>query len=339
MGKGLILLDRGKELLRQGAWERASEIFKEALEDLEAKGDGDEGSVVLAEVLRKKAHADSRMAQFDLARDQLKRAMEISRKSDDESGLADALRGLGYVYILQGDAREAMKKYEKALSKAVNCNDQELIGKIRIDIGNVYFHKYDFQKAKDEYNTAIEILTKIGDKNETARAYNNLGEAYKKTGDWEEGIELLRRSMELAKEVGNYTMAGFAALNAAECFTKMGELSIAKEYLDTAIDAMEKSQDTIGLASSYIMMGVTYLADKDYEEAEKVLRKSIAMSVTIGLAAIEAEALRHMADLFIAKGDMEGAKKVLEKAIVLFDKMGRTEECEVAKDLLSKLSS
>lgn len=337
MFKARKLLEKGKDLIRQGSWERASEVLKEAHLELDGSVADDEARILLAEVLRKKAHADSRMAQLELARRQLKRAMEISRALDDTYGLADALRGLGYVNILEGNSKEALKRYERALDKARACDDKALIGKIFVDIGNVRFHEYDFEGAKGDYNEAVRILEGTDDRYELARAYNNLGDAFKKAGDCEEAIEILLKAMDIADKAGNIFLKGIAALNAAECHTLMGKIGPAKEYIDTAMALLKKANDNIGIAHAWLAMGQTFLAEKAYMPAERALKKCQIMAVAMGMPVLEAMALRSLGDLNISKGDKDRGEELLRGALDLLERNERSQEAEEVRKAIGEL--
>jgi tetratricopeptide (TPR) repeat protein len=331
------LIEEGTSLLRQGNWQRASKVFQEALDLLDKPILSPEEKAMLANVLSKKGHADSRMAQLQRARDQLTRSIEISSTIEDVKYQAHAFRGLGYVFALEGNVEEAVKNYERALEKAEQCQDMELKGRIKIDIGNAFFHKYDFERAKKEYSDAIKLLESIGEKSELARAYNNLGEAFKKTGDLEESIEHLRHSMDIATEIGDLAMKGLAALNAAECFTQMDEGRIAKEYLARALDLLETAKDRIGIVHTWMIYGLTFLMEKDYPRAEEAFKKSIQFAREAEIPIVEGEVLRKLADVYIGLDDIEKAKEALLRAIEIFDEKGRGKDAEEAREFLDNM--
>jgi len=337
MKKAKVLFDKGKLLIQEGDWARASEALREALDELEASASTAEARTMLSEILRKKAHADSRMSEIELATGELEHALDLSTELKDKVGMADALRGLGYVRILEGDAEGAMEHYRKALGLAEGTDEKGLVGRIRLEIGNVHFYKYDLERAKEEYGRALAILKAVGDDAELARVYNNLGEVHKATDDLEEGIEYHRRCIELSTKIGNITLKGFAALNAAECFIKMKERKFAREFLDTAVVCLRDANDRIGLANVWRIYGIYHLAEGDAEAAEKAFNKSIAVARATGLSNSEAEALRGLANALAARGRITDAKSTLRRAIKLFESTKRTKEAEEAKGALEKL--
>ncbi len=337
MEKAKVLLEKGLQLLQEGDWPRASEVLREALDFLEGKVSSDEEKTLLSDILIKKAHADSRLSEFELARTELEDALEMARALKDVKNMADAYRGLAYTYILDGDIDQAMRNYMKALDHAEKCHDRDLLGRVRLELGNVYYYRYEYDKAKEEYGRALAILKSVGNQAELARVYNNLGDIHKTTGDLNESIEYHRRCMELSRRIGNLTMEGFAALNAAEVFILMKEPRFTREYLALASKVLEKTNDKIGQASVLRIDGMVHLAEGQLDAAEKAVNKCLAIAKTHALHNTEAEGYRALADILIAKGKKLAAREALEKAIKLFDKTKRPKESKEAKVLMDSL--
>jgi tetratricopeptide (TPR) repeat protein len=338
MKKAHILLEKGKQLLQEGDWPRASEVLREALELLEGKSSTDAERTLLSEILIKKAHADSRLSEFELAREELEDALEHAQALKDVKNIADAYRGLAYTFILDGDIDQAMHNYMKALDHAEKCKDQDLLGRVHLELGNVYYYRYEYDKAKEEYGRALAILKAVGNQTELARVYNNLGDIHKTTGDLNESIEYHRRSMELSRKIGNLTMEGFAALNAAEVFILMKEPRFTREYLSLAAKALEKANDKIGQASVLRVYGLVHLAEGQLDAAEKSLNKCLALAKAQALHNTQAEGYRTLADIMIAKGNKKAARDALDKAIALFDSTKRPKESSEAKKLKESLN-
>jgi len=337
MDKAKLLLEKGLQLMAEGDWARASETLREVLDGLEEGGGGREDRALLSQVLRRKAHADSRLSELDLATNELEQALEISTELKDLPGIADAYRGLGYVRLLEGSADEAMELYSKAQEVASRTKDDDLLGRILLETGNVHFYKYDFEKAKEFYGKALAVLKAVGNDAELTRVYNNLGDAHRSTGDLEEGIEFFRRCMDISTKVGNVAMQGFAALNAAECFIQMKELKFAREYLSKATRSLTKANDRIGLANVWRTYGLLYLAEGKHEAAEKAINKCIAIARATDFPNLEAEGLMKLACVHIAAGRKDQARTALNAAIGIFERTSRTKEIEQARKLLAKL--
>jgi len=337
MEKAKVLLEKGRQLLQEGDWPRASEVLREALDFLEGKMSSDEEKTLVSEILIKKAHADSRLSEFELAREELEDALELARGIKDLKNLADAFRGLAYTYILDGQIDKAMENYMKALNYAEKSKDRDLLGRVHLELGNVYYYWYDYDKAKEEYGQALAILKAVGNQAELARVYNNLGDIHKTTGDLNESIEYHRRAMELSKKIGNRTMEGFAALNAAEVFILMKEPRFTREYLTLASKVLEKTNDKIGQASVLRIYGLVHLAEGQLDAAEKAMRKCLGIARAQALHNTEAEAYRSLADILIARGKKVAAREALELAIKIFDSTKRPRESKEAKALLDSL--
>lgn len=337
MGSTQDLFHEGDRCLTKGDWDGASKAFGKAIGALEQEEQTEDCKRRLAEAYRKKGFADSRIGEIGKAVLQAKKALDISENIGDTVGEADALRRLGYVHWLKGDVKLAEDFYSKALEKAVECGDRDLEGKIRIEVGNSYNTQGDLDRSKDEYLKAIDILKEVENMNELARAYNNLGDCYIKAGELEEAVTVLRRCMDIGGDIGDLTIKGWAAFNAADCFTRMNETKMAKEYLDLAIEVLEKSDDRIGLASALSVYGRTFTAEKEWVLAEDAFNKSYAIATELEMPGLEGEVLMAKAKMFIQRSEIAVAKDLLERAIDLFREGNRKNEADEAKGIMKDL--
>lgn len=331
------LLEEGKKRLSMGDWKGASQVLGEAVDLMDGTAISEEDRKILAEVLRKKGHADARIGELQDAMAEVKEALEMSEGLKDDFGEADALRGLGYVYWQKGDIPMALEFYDLALDKANACNSQELVGRIKIEVANSYNSKGDKAKAKENYNQAISILRAVGNMNELARAYNNLGDCYMGNNELDEALDALRQCMDIATKIGDTTIKGWAAFNAAECFTRMGETKFAREYLDMALEFLTLSDDRIGVSSTLRVMGSMYIVEKDWTMAEETINKCLAIAKDLDMPGLEGEGLQCMAEMWLARGDKASAKPLLDRALVLFEAGGRKKTADEVRKLLASL--
>lgn len=331
------LLKRANDRLAKGDWKGASEVLEPAVDQLQGKATTAEDKAILAEVLRKKGHADARIGELHDAMAQVKEALEISESLKDDYGEADALRGLGYIYWQKGDVPMALEFYDLALDKANACASQELVGRIKIEVANAYNTKGDRAKAKETYQQAISMLRSVGNMNELARAYNNLGSCYMDNNELDEALDALRQCMDIATKIGDTTIKGWAAFNAAECFTRMGETKFAKEYLSMALEFLTLSDDRIGIASTLKVMGVTYSAEQDWALAEETFNKSLAIAKDLEMPGLEGDFLIAVGNMWLARGEKEKTAEVLKRAIELLDKGNRKKNADEARKILANL--
>ena len=331
------LLEEGKKRLTKGDWKGASQVFGEAIDIFDDEASANEDRTVLAELLRRKGHADARIGELPDAMAQVKEALEISETLKDDYGEADALRGLGYIYWQKGDVSMALEFYDLALDKANACASQELVGRIKIEIANALNTKGDRAKAKETYHEAISILTSVGNMNELARAYNNLGSCYMDNNELDEALDALRQCMDIATKIGDTTIKGWAAFNSAECFTRMGETKFAKEYLGMALEFLTLSDDRIGIASTLKIMGVTYCAEREWALAEETFNKSLSMIRDLEMPGLEGDVMLAVADMWIARSDKKKTAEVLLRAIELLDEGNRKKSADDARKILANL--
>lgn len=331
------LIKSGKEHLRRGDWEMAAKVFGQAIDDIGPGPMGTLGNKVLAEALRLRAFALSRIGETEEAITLARRALDISSGLGDIEGEAEALRRLGYVHTLRSDLSTAMELYGSALDKAEECGARVLEATTKIEVGNVFNIRGELDRARDTYQEAISILREEGEMNELARAHNNLGDCYIRMGHLDEAIEVLRQCMDIATEIGDTTIKGWAAFNAAECFTKMGEPLTAREYLELALEHLEKADDRIGVACTFMVYGINFTATEEWPLAEEAFKKALIMMRELEMPSKEAEVLREIGRMYIARGEADLAKGNLRMALDIFKRAGQGLDAQKVEELISKL--
>jgi len=329
-----VLISEADGFINEGDWHKASETYGKALNLMMAHGPAKVDEKEHARVLRRKAHAESRMGELMEAREHLDAAICISERVKDKTGLADAYRGLGHVFILLEVEDTAFSYYDKALKLALECNAKELVGRIHIELGNLSFHRYDFEQAKAEYMKAINLLERTGNKNELARAYGNLGEAFKKTRDLEMSITQHRVSIALSDEIGDETMKAWAIANVAECYADLGDLAQARTYIWAAFDIMEKNKDRRGLVIAYGIGSMISLKENDIIGAKYLLNMSLEICDNINSPLQKAEVLRNYARVYLAEGKTEEAVGNLKKALEIFEGAKRDKDADITRRLM-----
>ena len=84
------------------------------------------------------------------------RAQELSRESKDDAALFTALRGLGYVYHVRANLRNATQLIDEAVALARRVDDPALLAEAYHFAGVSTFHLGAFQSARDWLQQSLE---------------------------------------------------------------------------------------------------------------------------------------------------------------------------------------
>jgi len=331
------LIAQADALFSRGDWRHASEAYGKALEELVGTSLSNMELKDKARMLRRKAHAESRMQDLMAAKEHLDLSMEICERLGDQNGLADTYKGMGYLFILMEVKDTARHYLSKGLEMATECDDKELMGKILVDLGNTEFFDHEFGKAREEYLRAIQLLEGTGNRNELARAYNNLGESYKRTKDAKASIAQYNKCISLTEASGDETMKALAMTNAAEGLTGIGENEAAKRYIIKVFEIFERTQDKIGLLTAYNVTATIAIAEHDIDSARYLLDKAITLCNEVGTHIHKGEVLRTIAKMYIAEGKAKEAVEAMKMSVDAFENKGHVKDAEESRRMMKKM--
>jgi class 3 adenylate cyclase/tetratricopeptide (TPR) repeat protein len=85
------------------------------------------------------------------------RAQELSRELDNDKDLFTAIRGLGYVYHVRANLREATRLVDEVVDLARRIGDPAMLAEAYHSAGALTFHLGTFQAAHDWYQQSNEV--------------------------------------------------------------------------------------------------------------------------------------------------------------------------------------
>jgi Tfp pilus assembly protein PilF len=211
---------------------------------------------------------------------------------------ADAYYKLGIFYLENGNYRQAISEFRRALD--MNPDDPNYY----FSMGTAYSLEGEDEAAIKELKTALRLDPKYSE------AHNNLGYIYAKKKRWAEAIAEFKAA--LANP--DYGRPYSPHLNLAQCYLEQGDLETSIEEYRQALNSKPDSEIAhSGLARVYFRKGEMDLAVEEYEKALKFNDRQINLYY-------------ELAVVYLRKGDKEKGVKNLEKVIELDPKSPLAED-------------
>jgi tetratricopeptide (TPR) repeat protein len=203
---------------------------------------------------------------------------------DDPSG-AEALYGLGSVYLQQQKSTEARESFERAVRLQAHYpgtlpNAWNNLGLLAAREGHTDEAIQDFQRA-----LAMDPDHLI--------ALQNLGNAYRQGKRWEDAKSVLLRALQLSSEnpEANYGLG--------MVFAQLNDTEHAYEYLQKALAARPAYPEALN------NLGILYLRTQRRDEAESTFNESIRVAPSFD------QAYLNLARIYAIEGDTQKARSVL----------------------------
>jgi tetratricopeptide (TPR) repeat protein len=203
---------------------------------------------------------------------------------DDPSG-AEALYGLGSVYLQQQKNREARESFERAVQ--LHADYPGTMTRAWNNLGILAAREGRTEEAVQHFQRALQIDPDF------LIALQNLGNAYRQQKRWKEAQDVLRRALQVSPgdPEANYSLG--------MVFAQLSDTERAYAYLQKALDARPAYPEALN------NLGVLYLRTQRPQEAEKSFKESIRVAPAFD------QSYLNLARLYAIEGESQKAREVL----------------------------
>jgi tetratricopeptide (TPR) repeat protein len=270
-----------------------------------------------------------RIGDVAKARENLERAIELARDSDENETVL-AMLALGHhLENAEGNYEQAQRTYSEALVLAERIGDVPAQIELHAALALLAFYRCDWEQAVRSNDAGAELAEREGLVGKLCLAYTLRGLLGWREGDWEASAQLLRRACELAEQVGWSEVAFNALVGLAVTSRDAGELAEADAALTQALEVCERAgligQSIHATCLRALVLAQSTEAELALEAAERAASLSERIHYPLGEAAVlEARGVT---------GELPDALEQLQQARVAWQRLGRPLEaarCELA---------
>jgi tetratricopeptide (TPR) repeat protein len=209
-----------------------------------------------AEILRYRSRCYRRQRDYEAAREDLERALELAEALDDPQAVAGVYFHASLVAERQGQWVLARKYAEQAKAQFEEIADRATVGKVLNNLGGLNFLLGKPEAAVEQLTDSFKMLLEYGSEADAARAVSSLAQVHLRTGQIEpaeeqarQALKLLGDRVEVVDEIGN------AQLVLGRSLLEQGRLDEAEEAFDAAERSFDKLSSISHRASSWIAKG------------------------------------------------------------------------------------
>ena len=150
---------QGQALVNRGETERAIKKFEKSIYLSEKTG----FTAGIAHNLNELAIIHTRRGQFDTARSELNRALDIYRSLGMRPEVSKTINNLAQTYLRQGRAEEALRQYENLIAWDEKTENHLGIAISLWNMARIYDHQLgDRPKALEAYKRSVYLFKKTG---------------------------------------------------------------------------------------------------------------------------------------------------------------------------------
>jgi len=274
------------------------------------------------------------LAQYENAKANLDRALQITRRIGDLSEEIKTLESLGKVYADIGQHRIAIEQHKQALAIAKKSGYKVAECEQLISLGLLSYNLGYFKEAVTYYHESLKIAKEVQNDRGINHCLGGLGSAYRSLGQYNDAKVYLEQALNFTLHIGDKRWEGVWNCHLGLLYADLGEQEKAIELYQKAItiarDIGYKRDESVFLI--YLALSKTYFGF--YEVAINHYLLALEISDAIGDRLWKCIGLAHLGYAYNDLGNHEKALDYLKKTLIIIRDVGdRGEESNFLEGL------
>ena len=271
-----------------------------------------------------------------------KSSLKMEEELGDKAGMAGSYNNIGIVYEDLGNYPEALNNYLESVKLKQEVGDKSGLANTVSNIGVIKEIQKNYKEALQYHRFALDVRKQLEDKRGIADCYNNIGNCNKELGRYTEALGNQKQSLKIYEEIGNPSGAANAYNNIGQIYNAQGDSAInhnnelmAHQKFSEAMVSYKHGLgirieigDQTGIAASYHNMGSVSMKLKENANAEKYLKESLKVALSIGYKKTIKDGYKELSALDSTMGKMGAAFENYKMFIVYRDSLFNEENAE-----------
>lgn len=256
-----------------------------------------------------------RQGDYEPARLQLERALDLSLLGELRQLEQDCLRNLGIVAAQRGDLPHARGRFERALSISREIGDRRGESAALNNLGILCHRTGDVAGFEDYSAQALHTYQEIGDRRGQGLALNNLGVASEQQAHYSWARHYYEEARQIFGEIGDQMGEGAVLANLGVVSHRLGDYSQAESYYEQSRKVCRKIGDREGEWEVLARLSLNATHQQDYEAAHRQARQSLQIARDLGDDSMCAQALTYLGQALAGLGRWAEAAQSYEQAL------------------------
>ncbi len=256
------LRNSGYELEDQNKLDSARYFYEKALEIAKTS----ENQYNLATIYTDLAIISRKDADYVSCEKYHRTALEIAQKTCDREMVEDNTHGIGYLYEIIGDYKNAVSFYIEALSLSQIRGEKEGVIVTLQNISKTYMQLNIRDLALKNIEQAKSLAVEMHNDSIMANVLHDYGEILVHFGENENALEKLQTALKTYEKVGYHRFIASSLVYLGDVYARMGKQDLTLQFFDRALKFQE-AMDPYVLADLYFKLGVYEIEKKQKREA------------------------------------------------------------------------
>jgi tetratricopeptide (TPR) repeat protein len=318
-----------------GLLDTADRLLAEARDSLEAT---DEVGL-RAEVYLDLGRSAQQRGQYELALEAYQNALFHARKSGEPKQVCNAQRGLGTIYMSQGDLEAGEAQLLEALQLAESASLPLCEARTLSNLGAVDHSRGEYDIASERMQRALQLARIHGDRSLEGSLILNLAAVTARLEDHEAASLLLKEGLEIAHSTGNRRTMLYALTNLGSLSHERGDDGQAETYFIEALAVAQDLDDKVQACQLHANLAAVATAREQFNQAQAHLDEGLTQARAIGHKEHLCLLLINQAEWALAQGDEKTGSEVIREAELLAAELGNPRFTYRVEELLERFEN
>ena len=226
-------------------------------------------------ILERRARCFQRQRDFEAAREDVERALELAQSMDDRRMIANVYFQASLVSERMGHLIASRNYAQQAKALYQELNDQRTVGRLMQNLGGLHLLLGKPEVAVEHLNASFALAVEADSKADAALALGNLATVYLHTGDYDAADDHARRGIALFEGREDFIQdIGQTNVVLGRSLMERGRLDEAEESFKVADQAFERLGSVSYRAGAWVALGDLASRRGDDREAARLYRNA-----------------------------------------------------------------
>ena len=249
------------------------------------------------------------------ALEHLTRALTLAVQLDNNEAKANLLNAIGVAYKRLNKPDEALRYYQQSLDIKRARDDKRGIGLTLGEIAQVQDSLGKPGQALASYTESLRLHREIGDKKGIGTTLINLGRFHTDRAQYDDALKLFKEALQIEREIGDKNFQALALSNIGVVYSFKGEFDDARTYHERALELREELKVAGPLADTLHNLAENSTKIGRHDEALKQYLRALELRRSSGDKRGAAIESYSLGTVFEQQGNYGAALKSKEEAL------------------------
>lgn len=249
--------------------------------------------------------------------------LNAARANDNQTAIAQALRGLGSVQLAVGAYNNASRLFQESLQTSTTLGEKQIMAEALSGLGTACSSQGQYGEALDYYRQSLAIFRERDDRRGMATVLGRMGRTAAHQGSYAQAVQHLDESLALHRQIDNRE-------GIAQTLASLGEIAGEQEgnyekagsFFEESLTLMRDIGNQTGTANALKWLGVVRAIASRYEDAFQCWSECLAIYRQTADPWGIALTLSHLGVVALLQGDALKALDYHQEALAINRSIG-----------------